>query len=116
MAQSLVILLRILEDDKAIDKCDKQEYAKENKREMRDATADGNVEGNNEYDVDEGSNICPHPIKKDIGWDPDPSKVNYNRHLSEHFLPDIVRKVLVLDDYLLDPRCGFRQTVLHDKI
>jgi hypothetical protein len=108
----------ILPDDHAIDKCDMEEYAKKKKSETRDETADadGDVEDNNECVVNAGADIFPHPIKKDIGWDPDPSKVNYNRILFKHFLPDIGGKALVLDDYLFDPRCGFHQTVLHDKI
>jgi len=35
-----------------------------------------------------------------IPWDPDPSKVDYNKVLLDHFFPSMTGKAKVLDDFL----------------
>ena len=35
-----------------------------------------------------------------IPWDPDPSKVDYNRVLLDHFFPSLTGKAKMLDDFL----------------
>ena len=56
------------------------------------------------------------PIKADIPWDPDPSKVDYNSIMLDHFFPDLEGKSKTLDKFLADPRCKFHRSAKHDNI
>lgn len=103
----------ILGDEQEINACAMKEYAKRKKQE---AATDDNADSSAKPSIDKGEDIFPHPIKKDIPWDPDPSKVNYNSILFEHFLPSVVGKAKMIDEYLSDPRCGFHQTAVEHKI
>ena len=38
-------------------------------------------------------------IQERIPWDPDPSKVDYNRVLLDHFFPSLSGKAKLLDDF-----------------
>ena len=56
------------------------------------------------------------PIKEDIPWDPDPTKVDYNGILLENFFPDLEGKAATLDKFLNDKRCKFHRSAQHDNI
>ena len=54
--------------------------------------------------------------KKEIPWDKDMSKVDYNAIFFDHFFPDLTGKAAVLDEYLSSPRCRYHSTVEKDNI
>lgn len=56
------------------------------------------------------------PIKADIDWNPDPSKVDYNQLLFDLFFPSLVGKAKTLDEYLESDNCSMRVSVIHDNI
>lgn len=58
-------------------------------------------------------------LKKDIPWDPDPSKVNYSSILLDHFFPSLEGKAMILDKFLSrsSPHGNpWKATVEHEKI
>ena len=57
-----------------------------------------------------------NPLKKSIPWDPDPSKVDYNSIMFDHFLPSVVGNAGVLDAFLSDLQCGYFEMVVNNKI
>ena len=60
--------------------------------------------------------IKKSPFKKDIPWDKDRRKVNYNKIFFDHFLPDLTGKSALLDEWLSDPRCPVFSMAQQDRI
>lgn len=56
------------------------------------------------------------PLKKDIPWNPDTKKVDYNATFFEHFFPSVEGKAKVLDEYLWNEKCPMYATVKKDNI
>ena len=52
-----------------------------------------------------------NPSKKDIIWDLDPNKTNYNNVFFDQFFPSLKDKTKVAGRILLDPCCGIYNRV-----
>ena len=52
-----------------------------------------------------------NPFKKDIEWDPDPNKTDYNKVFFDHFFPSLEGKVKVADQIISHPRCAIYNMV-----
>ena len=70
----------------------------------------------NDLTEDAPNPLIKSPFKKDIPWNPDKSKMDYNNIFFEHFFPDVAGLAEKMDRFLGDVRCGFHDTVCHDGI
>jgi len=98
----------ILADSEQITVCPMEQEKAEKEKAREDEYRDGN--GASE------SKDTSSPIKKDIPWDPDPSKVDYNAIMLENFFPDLKGKAEVLDKWLSNKRCKVYRTAQNDNI
>ena len=69
-----------------------KEYAREKQTKEKEATRSAVIERQCHVDEEgDGDDNFVHPwsnpLKKNIPWDPDPSKVDYNSILFDHFFP-----------------------------
>jgi hypothetical protein len=102
---------QILGDSEQITKCPMEEQA------AARSTATTSIPNNSDDSSDdEDGDIFPAPLKKQIPWNPNPEKVDYNTIFFENFFPSLQGKANVLDKFLSDPRWGCFDTVVHDKI
>ena len=56
------------------------------------------------------------PMKVDIPWSPDTTKVDYNKIFFEHFFPSLKGKAKVIDKFLNHRECPMYSTKEHDNI
>ena len=60
--------------------------------------------------------IKASPMKVDIPWDSDKSKVDYSGTFFKYFFPSVEGIAKKIDDYNSDPRADYHRTVVSDKI
>ena len=102
---------QILGDSEQVTKCPMEEQAA-----ARSTATTSSPNESDDSSDDEDGDIFPDPLKKQIPWNPDPEKVDYNTIFFENFFPSLQGKASVLDKFLSDPRCGCFNTVVGDKI
>ena len=56
------------------------------------------------------------PMRKEIPWSPDTTKVDYNEIFFEHFFPSLKGKAKLMDKFLSNRKCPMYSTKAHDNI
>ena len=64
----------------------------------------------------EHNEAAKNPLKKDLLWDNDAYKKNYNKLLFDNFFMDLKGKAAVADEFLARPQCGMHASVKNDNI
>ena len=99
-----VIKWQILGEDEQIVTCPMEQKMKASSAPMAVSAPGARVAGNPDQ-------LNVNPFKKDIEWDPDPNKTEYNKIFFEHFFPSLEGKAEVADRIISDPRCGIYRMV-----
>ena len=99
-----VIKWQILGEDEQIVTCPMEQKMKASSAPMAVSAPGARVTGNPDQ-------LNVNPFKKDIEWDTDPNKTEYNKIFFEHFFPSLEGKAEVADRIISDPRCGIYRMV-----
>ena len=91
-------------EEEQIATCPLEEKMKASSATMTVSTPGARVAGNPEQ-------LKVNPFKKDIEWDPDPNKTDYNKVFFNHFFTSPEGKAKVADCIISDPCCGIYNMV-----